>query len=164
MLRPSPRRFAALPLAATLAFPVLSTEPAEAQVANEYTLIHAQTPTIGEHFGIDCAVDGGRALIGSGWIHPTPTVPGAAYVFEVQADGSWLETEVLTAAAPGPGDNFGNAVDLDGERAIVGASHKDSSGPLGLSVDVHLFERQPDGSWPVAAQLSVPSGSAAICR
>jgi hypothetical protein len=70
----------------------------------------------------EIAFDGNRLLIGAPrqYMHASGSA-GAAYVFEY--DGShWTETQRLTAAAPEPGDRFGDSVALSGDFVLVAAS------------------------------------------
>jgi len=101
--------------------------------------------TAGTLFGEVLDLDGTRALIGS---------DGAAFLFELDdagtptdpADDFWVDAGMLAADEAGAPEDYGLAVSLAGERALVGA-------PLqfaGLSYCVaHVFAK----SNPVGAQL-----------
>ena len=52
---------------------------------------------------------------------------GAAYIFENIA-GTFHEIQKITASNRGVNDRFGNAVDIDGDIAIIGAYNKDING------------------------------------
>ncbi|MEM7307430.1 MAG: hypothetical protein AAF682_12205 [Planctomycetota bacterium] len=95
-------------------------------------------------FGIDVAIDGDRAVVGSG--------QDAAYVFELQGT-SWVETAVLSVAEPAV--SFGVDVDLDGDRIAVGAAFDDDAGANAGAVFV--FELQA-GSWVQTAKLTAADG------
>ena len=99
-------------------------------------------------FGFSVALDGDRALIGAVYDDSLLTA-GRAHVFERQGDGTWTLQATLESADPEFGDEFGYDVDLDGDRAIVGAAFKDD-GPNLKGQDrgaVYLFERSQAGAW-----------------
>lgn len=138
--------------APVLSQPVLSPS----QIAREdVALSPADTSTLGE-FGIAADVDGERALIGAHLDDAATADAGSAVVFERASDGSWSEAAVLIAGDADPNDNFGRAVALSGERALVGAWRDDEK-----AVDAgaaYLFERQTNGSWTQVAKFMPSSG------
>ncbi len=76
-----------------------------------------------DEFGASIAWDGATAIIGAPYGSPTPSVRGAAYVFERQGE-SWAQTARLTPAAPPPPAtiaDFGRAVAGDSSVVVVGA-------------------------------------------
>jgi hypothetical protein len=104
-------------------------------------------------FGASLDLDAERALVGAPYLD---AFSGAAYVFELQA-GGWAQVAKLVASDPAPDDGFGQAVSLDGERALVGASGDDT-----LAVNsgaVYVFERHA-GAWVQTAKL--PPGGTSI--
>ena len=52
---------------------------------------------------------------------------GAAYLFERQADGSWLQSAYLKAANGERGDRLGESVAVAGDSIAVGAAREDGS-------------------------------------
>jgi|GEM_PF-2720792 len=76
-----------------------------------------------------------RALLGANSHAGVGTASGAAYLFERQSDGTWLETAKLLPADIAPFSNVGRSVALQRDRAIVGASSA-----------VYVFEFQ-DNNW-----------------
>ncbi len=103
-----------------------------------------------DHFGCAVALSGDRILVGATH-NEAPAAspnsdPGAAYIFERRPDGTWDEVAKLVPSALDDGHFFGWSVDLDGDRAIVGASQDDTAGPAAGAA--YVFERQPDGTWP----------------
>jgi FG-GAP repeat protein len=77
----------------------------------------------GHQFGTALAFNGALIIVGapgpdynSTGIYPV----GAAYVFK-SAAGVWSETQKLTATDGTPGDQFGFAVDISGQNALIGA-------------------------------------------
>jgi len=76
------------------------------------------------YFGAAIAIDGDTAVIGS-YGHSLKT--GAAYVF-IREMGSWVEQAKLVDLAGANLDNFGCAVAIDGDTAVVGAYGDDNAG------------------------------------
>lgn len=90
-------------------------------------------------FGTALALDGDDLLVGApkkngGGVR----LAGASYLFTLQA-GSWNEQAILLAPAPTADDAFGEAVALDGDRAVVGAPF--ASGIEGLDGAAYVYER-----------------------
>ena len=71
-------------------------------------------------FGYAVSLSGKRALVGAPGISSN-SGPGAAYLFELQPDGSWLEVAKLTPDEREDLDFFGNSVAMDKNLAIIGA-------------------------------------------
>ena len=120
---------------------------AEAQIR---ALARADT-TAGDHFGAAVVLDGDRALVGATGEATCGANAGAAYVFERDTSGSFVETARLVPEDCASGDLFGRALALSGDRALVAAG--------GQVVDPHrpnavyVFERDSTG-WQQAAKLT----------
>lgn len=140
---------------APLALTALAS-PLCAQIAREDAALIATNPsTLGE-FGIAIDIDGERALVGAHLDDTSNLDAGAAFVFERQSDGNWIEVAKLLASDGDPSDNFGQAVALHGDHALIGAWRDDEK-----AVDAgaaYLFERQGDGSWLEVAKVLPSSG------
>lgn len=108
------------------------------------TLIPAAL-TAGEALGSAVAFDGFTAFLGA---PGAQTNRGAVYVFERQGQ-FWGEKQKLTLAGPVAGDRFGNAVDVYGDWAIVGASKDDFS-----AGSATIYKRDPTTTvWSPAVKL-----------
>jgi hypothetical protein len=82
---------------------------------------------------------------------------GKAYVYEYN-ESTYLPPVTLTASDAQDGDNFGNAVAIDGNYAAVGAPGNDISGVLGMG-RAYVFQR--NGSlWPQMSIITAPDGTA----
>ena len=90
------------------------------------------------HFGISTSVSGDTALIGAFGDYIGTVRPGAAYVY-TRAGGVWTEQAKLTATDWAVNDNFGVAVSLDGDTALIGAHHDKDDGPFTGSA--YIFTR-----------------------
>ena len=78
---------------------------------------------IGDFFGTDVAISGDRIIVGAYSEDTEGLHAGAAYIFERELDGTWLETQKIVSADTRLGDNFGRAVEIEGDRVVVGAPY-----------------------------------------
>lgn len=122
--------------------------------AQIHMLAHADT-TAGNYFGAAVVLDGDRALVGATGEATCGANAGAAYVFERDTSGAFVETARLVPEDCAPGDLFGRAVALSGDRALVAAG--------GQVTDPHrpnaayVFERDGTG-WHQTAKLTAEPG------
>jgi len=103
-----------------------------------------------DNFGSSVAINGDTILVGS----PTADVnAGAAYVFRDNGS-SWLQEAKLSASVPD--FHFGDAVDIEADRAIVGSRFDDCPRENNCgAVYVYHF----DGvSWPEERRMPAPQG------
>ncbi|MEQ8317276.1 MAG: FG-GAP repeat protein [Phycisphaerales bacterium] len=77
-----------------------------------------------DRFGADVAADNALALVGAPFENELGPAAGAAYLF-LRSTGAQIDK--LTASDGRGLDLFGGAVDIDFDRAVVGASDKSSS-------------------------------------
>jgi hypothetical protein len=106
-----------------------------------------------DEFGRAVALSGGVALVGA------PAADGdlsndlgAAYVFRLR-DGKWVQEARLLAADAASGDRFGEAVAIDGTRAIIGSPQDDDGGFASGSAYVFDFDGK---SWVQQPKLTSP--------
>lgn len=94
----------------------------------EQTILRASNGQARHFFGASVALSGDYAFVGA----PDETThglqAGAVYVFKRNADGRWTEEQILHATPGNSHDNFGNAIALWGNHAVIGARIND--GPL----------------------------------
>ena len=96
----------------------------------------ASDPTITARFGYSVASSGNTALIGAPLGRGNNVHTGSAYVFRF--DGAiWIEVDKLVASDGVTFDQFGDAVGISGDVAVVGAFRANSTG----------------GRWPGAAYV-----------
>jgi len=105
----------------------------------------------GDHAGQNrIALDGDTILIGA-HRHTVNNELGRGAVYVFERNGSeWIETAKLVALDGEPGDQFGVAVELDGNTAIVGANG--DRNPNATQGSVYVFVRE-DGEWSQQARL-----------
>ena len=96
-------------------------------------------------FGSAVALDGDRLIVGA----PGKNGTGSAYIFRCKND-AWQQQAVLSPVDSNAGyDNFGIAVALSGDMAVVGAA---------WSASAHLFTRQV-GVWAPQQRLTAGDGA-----
>ena len=117
----------------------------------------------GDEFGYSVSVNGDTAVVGaSRAIVGGDIRPGAAYVFYRDQGGAdaWGQVAKLIAADAAAGDNFGCAVSISGDTAIIGASYANVGGTSGQGA-VYVFYRDegdPD-AWGQVAKLTASDGA-----
>jgi hypothetical protein len=101
-------------------------------------------------FGKSVAIDSDRIIVGSPQDNDYGTSSGSAYVFKLDG-GNWVQEGKLTPADPGPNQNFGNAVDISGVVAIVGAyGNQDLGNDTGAA---YIFDKS-GAMWLQRAKLT----------
>ncbi len=96
-----------------------------------------------DEFGISVGISGSTALVGSPFDDDAGGKSGSAYIFGNNG-GVWTEQAKLTAADAAAADEFGKAVAIDANRAIIGARLHDGRKPD--SGAVYAFSRVA-GAW-----------------
>lgn len=103
-------------------------------------------------FGRSIGIDGRICVIGAGTAatdennQDTTFGAGAAYVFELQNNGQWVEVQKLAGSRRGVNDLFGEAVDVSGVNIVAGAWSADSL-PTATMFDCGvLYAWQRDGA------------------
>ncbi|MFQ5583347.1 MAG: FlgD immunoglobulin-like domain containing protein, partial [Calditrichia bacterium] len=114
----------------------------------EAKLIGSNTSSY-DFFGSSVAIDGEIAIIGA----PGDAVGGAAYVFR-RTGVTWNQETILTASDAASNDNFGTAVSLSGDTALVGAP----GDYLGTGA-AYIFKRN-GGNWTELTKLTANDGVA----
>lgn len=112
--------------------------------------VAAATPAAHQQFGHAVGLDGERFAVGAPrTVVDNVAFTGAAYIFE-QQDNGWEETAMLVAGDSGSNEQYADAVSLDGDRLLVGASRA-SSGGIAQAGAAYLYEL--DDSWQQVARL-----------
>jgi hypothetical protein len=111
-------------------------------VANAWTLarkLNAADPAANDSFGFSVALSENTALIGAAGDDTAGSVDsGSAYVFTRHL-GAWNQTAKLTTSDAGSADNFGFALALQADTAVIGAFLDGSAGPE--TGTVYVFNR-----------------------
>jgi len=95
-------------------------------------------------FGTSLSVDGNYMAVGAPLADGVLAQTGAVYIFELVA-GAWVEQAKLVAADGLSGDEFGAALDISGNRVVIGAP--------GTGVDPYIFQRS-GATWSQTHRLS----------
>ena len=110
-------------------------------------------------FGSSVSLDGDSALVGAYDTDIDGNLDaGAAYFFERNSSGNWIQTAKLTASNGGEYDYFGSSVSLDGDSALVGAYSAKIDGNRKAGA-AYIFERNSSGNWSQMARLTVFDGN-----
>jgi hypothetical protein len=113
------------------------------------------------NFGEYVAIEGTVAVIGARFDNTLGNNAGAAYVFERQANGSWLETKKLLGSAGKRNDLSADTLAIDGGRILMSSYRSDASG--GHSGSAYLFEKV-NGAWTEVAHLVANDGAGELSR
>ena len=108
-----------------------------------------------DEFGFSVAVSGDTALVGARNNNGRAKWAGAAYLF-TRVGTAWSQLKKLTAFDGKQSDAFGNALDLNGDRAVV-AAYK--SHPRGMnSGSAYLFSRSGT-TWSAQGKITASDGT-----
>ena len=111
----------------------------------------ASDRTNGDLFGEAVVLSSTHAIIGSRKNTDHGVESGSAYIFERQADESWIEVAKLTASDATASQRFGSAVSIVNGLALVGAP--EAGGLAAPSGSAYLYEEQANGEWVEIAKL-----------
>ncbi len=125
-----------------------------AGVWTERAILQASDGASGDDFGASVSLSGDRLLVGAPRHTDLGALSGAAYVFR-SVSGTWQEEQELLASNGSFNDRFGEAVALDGDRALVGAPRAGDD----LRGAVYAFERGRTG-WSEVQTLFPAEGGA----
>lgn len=119
-------------------------------------------PSDGEQydgFGTSVFVSGDVAIIGSENHDAIGIGPdsGAAYIFERNGAGDWIEKAKLLPTDAGEENRFGNSVAVSGDFAIIGSSS--DFGSVYQTGAAFIFQRNDSGHWIQKAKLLPTDGA-----
>lgn len=114
-------------------------------------LLHAGDSAAQDQFGISVAISGATALIGAEFDDTAAGIDaGSAYVFAKKGK-QWVRQAKLQPGDAAGDDQFGHAVALDGNTAVVGAVGRASSG-ISEEGAAYVFSRR-GSAWNEDARL-----------
>jgi hypothetical protein len=121
----------------------------------EEAKIQPSDPAASDFFGKAVSISGDYVLIGAFQDDDNGTDSGSAYVFK--RDGtSWTQEAKLTPGDGAANDEFGRAVSISGEYAIVGAYNDDDEGTN--SGAAYIFKRE-NTTWSETAKITPGDGA-----
>ncbi|MEZ0485886.1 FG-GAP repeat protein [Fibrella aquatica] len=119
--------------------------------------ITASDGSKGDNFGRNLAASGDYIVVGArSKIIGGNAAQGTAYVF-MRSGTSWSEQQRIIASDGAVNDNFGDAVAIDGDYAVIGASGKTINGNSGQGA-AYVFTRSGT-SWSQQQRLVATEGS-----
>ncbi len=120
-----------------------------------------------DNFGTSLAVSGGAAIIGA---YKRDELDergqslyqcGAAYIFERDETGEWIEKQKLIAPDKDSLNYFGVSVDIFQDYAVVGASYRAYSEKNGNRLPqvgaVYIYQRDTSGKWNIVQEITPPN-------
>lgn len=117
----------------------------------EITKLLASDASTFDEFGGAVSIQGRRAVVGARLAAGPSIDSGAAYLFERDGSGNWLEVAKLVATDGATNDDFGTSLALFGDRAVIGARwDSDQATNAGSG---YVFERASSGAWVQVAEL-----------
>ncbi|MDX1405511.1 MAG: FG-GAP repeat protein [Woeseiaceae bacterium] len=134
---------------------LLAVHSVFASILNEFVELLASDGAVGDLFGQSVAIDGDSAIVGAVQEDAAAANAGAAYVF-LRSAGIWSEQQKLIPADGDINDQFGIAVDIDGDTAVIGAVFND-----GVAIDsgaAYVFTRT-GSTWSQQAKLTASDGA-----
>ena len=114
-----------------------------------FTRFEASDGAVTQRFGEALSVSGGYAIAGASRDDDNGTYSGSAYIFERNAAG-WTQQAKLHATSPAAYDEYGAAVVINGDYAIVGSRSDDDGGSQSGSAFVY---KRSGSSWPQQQKL-----------
>ncbi len=126
---------------------------------NQVAKFKASPDQSGARFGHAVALSGQRAIVGARQYDGAGSDSGAAYIFERNGSGVWVQAAQLLASDGVASQLFGGSVDILGDRAIVGAE-----GPSGTGSGngaTYVYERSASGVWLEVDKLNPDSSASA---
>jgi hypothetical protein len=103
----------------------------------ELDKLSASDKVSGDQFGAAVDISGDLVIVGAPYHDDSGSNSGSAYIFRYSG-GTWLQEAELLASDGVLNDNFGNAVSIDGDTAMVGA-YLDDDGATN-SGSVYVFQ------------------------
>jgi hypothetical protein len=112
----------------------------------------SQDPQADDQFGWASAIDGDYAIVGSpNEDGASGNNRGAAYIFHRTGPDTWDSGARLAEQIPTDEHCFGNAVDIDGDYAIVGNGFWEGRG------SAYIFHRTGTNTWDSGCKIDPPS-------
>lgn len=116
--------------------------------------LQASDKQANDNFGGAIALSNTAVVIGATGEDTNGNTSGAAYIFELDAGTElWNEAKKLKGSDAKAYDNFGNAVAIDGNTAIVGAYLLSPEGTSDAGA-CYIYERNVAGNWQEVQRIN----------
>jgi hypothetical protein len=122
------------------------------QQEQKLTAANAQS---NDYFAYAVDISENYAIIGAYGDDEKGSMAGAAYIFECQDDNTWVQKQKLLDKQGERNDQFGCAVAISDNFAIVGAYRDDDKGDSSGSATIYMRDQ---GMWTVQAKLLANDG------
>jgi hypothetical protein len=109
-----------------------------------------------DSFGESVSVSGDTIVVGAQASDDHGPGSGKAYMY-VRSGTDWSEQQILSPSDLGPEDIFGVEVDLDGDRALIGAYADDDDG---VSSGTVYYYTRSGTTWTLQQQVHSPTAEA----
>lgn len=136
-----------------VAIVILVLQAPAALALNESQRIKANDAASNDNFGFSVGISGGVAIVGSFNDDDTAQNSGSAYIFRNPGSGTWSQLDKLNASDAALDDNFGTAVAISGNTAIVSAPFDDGRG------SAYIFRDNGAGDWLQLDKLLANDGA-----
>ena len=115
-----------------------------------------------DRFGWTCSIDANTALVGAtNWDEKSAGSAkadvGAAYIFEKNSSGNWIEKQIITINNADANDALCSSVDINGDYAILSSVSQSTDGS-GQNVKAsagaaYILKKQGNGQWGVVEKI-----------
>ncbi len=116
-----------------------------------------------DHFSISVSISGNFAIVGAPYKTEVTSggdsvgLAGAAYLFERDGNGNWVQVQKVVASDRAKQAHFGESVSISGDYAIIAAHWEEHDATGGDSIfyagAAYLFERDGGGNWSQVQKL-----------
>ena len=113
------------------------------------------TTPLTQSTGIAVHVHNDLMIIGAPFEQGNEVGTGLAFIFERDANESWVQKEILLAPNGDQGDTFGASIAADSDRILIGAPTDDNELDLNTG-SAYLFENNEDGEWVYSQSFEEP--------
>lgn len=117
---------------------------------DEQAKLTAEEPGSRDRFGNSVCLNGDTAIIGGPDNNNYASDSGSAYIF-VRNQTEWSQQSILHIGDTAEGDQFGSAVSVDGDTALIGARYDDTD--AGRDAGTAYVLIRSGGSWSQQARL-----------
>gem|GEM_PF-667718 len=125
----------------------------------EVAKLTASDAAQGDGFGRSVALSSERIVVGAAGDDDDGASSGSAYVFESNGVEGYDEVAKLTASDADASSLFGSAVDVSGDRIVVGASWKRDDAGVEIG-GAYVFDAGDDGDFVEVANLTADDAAA----
>ncbi len=126
----------------------------------EVAKFRAATAQVGANFGNSVAISGDYAIVGAPFENETGVGvnTGSAYIFHNTGPNAWTDSIRIIPSDSEAGAQFGNAVSIDGDYAVIGSQNKDTT--IIDTGAAYVFHRTGTNIWDDESRISASDAEA----